>query len=192
MKKIALTALALMLLLSACGNGKWPAVPTAGSAPTPTPTMAPAEERTYNQDFGTYTVPAGWVESVIYSSEDKFFYMKAGTEGEEEPNNISINAGTNRYSLEEHEQFRDAILRQLLYQVQGMEANLTGDGYFTEADIMVYKFQITHEDSDVITTQYYLVNNYSYVLVHETTFSEPEETDTVAEAIVESFRWPED
>lgn len=183
-----LTMLALTLFLSACGGRP----EMAGPSTTPEESAAPMEEQTYMKDFGTYTVPAGWVESKDFSTRDKTFYVAAGTEGESQPNNISVNAGTNRYSLEEHELFRDAIVRQLMLQLQGTKANLTGSGYFTEADINVYKFQITEEDSDVITTQYYLVNDYSYVLIHETTFTDPQETDAVAEAIVESFRWPED
>ena len=31
----------------------------------------------------------------------------------EKPDNISIHVGKNKYSLEEHEQFRDAIVQQI-------------------------------------------------------------------------------
>ena len=34
--------------------------------------------------------------------------------------------------LNEHEQFRDAIVQQILMQLEGMEASLNGDGTYTE------------------------------------------------------------
>ena len=84
-------------------------------------------------DFpGSYTVPEGWAKMERYSTENKIFYAEEGHEDEEMPDNISIEVGTNRYGADEHEKFREAILRQLAVQLQSVDAELTGDGTFTE------------------------------------------------------------
>ena len=77
-----------------------------------------------------------------YSTENKIFYAEEGHEDEEMPDNISIEVGTNRYGADEHEKFREAILRQLAVQLQSVDAELTGDGTFTEQDYIVYIFTI--------------------------------------------------
>ena len=53
---------------------------------------------------GTYTVPEGWVKSKEHSSAAKFFYVKAGQEKDAQPDNILVNAGKNKYSVQNHEE----------------------------------------------------------------------------------------
>lgn len=136
---------------------------------------------------GSYTVPEGWVKAEAYSTDEKIFYVQNGHENDPTPDNISINVGTNRYSAQEHESFREAIVRQLLAQLQGSGADLTGDGTYTGQDYVVYIFTIT--EGGVTTRQYYIVDDYRYCLVHLTSFTGEEEAYQAAQAIADSFVW---
>ena len=150
-----------------------------------------AEDKTiFNKDFGSYELPKNWIESKEHSTKEKFFYVLKGQEKNRQPNNISINAGTNRYLKTEHEQFRKAILNQLLLQVRnqkGVEVNANGST--TDNGEIVYAF-IT-KNNNVITTQYYIVGDYKYILIQETLFEESGETKKVTKNIIDSFKWKE-
>lgn len=136
---------------------------------------------------GSYTVPENWIKVEKYSTVDKFFYVEEGHEEDEAPDNISIEIGTNRYSEEEHEQFRDAIVRQLMAQLQGVDAELTGDGTYTQHGYVVYIFTIT--EADVVTKQYYITGDQRYCLIHLTSFTGSDNADQAAMAMVDSFTW---
>ena len=139
-------------------------------------------------DFpGSYTVPDGWVKMEKYSTENKIFYVEEGHEDDELPDNISIEVGTNRYNTDEHEKFRDAIVRQLTMQLQGVDAELTGDGTYTEQDYSVYIFTIS--EKDVVTKQYYIVGDKRYCLIHLTNFTGSESVNEAAQAMADSFVW---
>ncbi len=145
---------------------------------------------TYNKEFGSYQISKEWVESVQYSTNNKFFYVKQGEEKESRPNNISINEGKNKYSIEQHMMFRTAILRQLSMQVQGKDGiTINANGRTTESEIIVYTFNINDTRENVTTTQYYIVGDYKYILVHETVYGKSEETDNIAKDIINSFKW---
>lgn len=142
------------------------------------------------KDFGTYEIPVDWIESVAHSTNDKFFYVKEGQENENRPNNISINEGSNKYAANEYENFRMAILNQLSMQIGGDEnVEVTANGSNTKNGYVVYTFNI--KDQDNTTTQYYIVGDYKYILVHETTFGDSAETDSAAQKIIDTFKWKE-
>ena len=127
------------------------------------------------KDFGTYEIPVDWIESVAHSTNDKFFYVKEGT---------------NKYPADEHEKFRSAILNQLSMQIGGDEnVELNANGSNTKNGYVVYTFNI--KDKDTTTTQYYIVGDYKYVLIHETTFGDSNETDSAAQKIIDTFKWKE-
>ncbi len=139
-------------------------------------------------DFpGSYTVPEGWVKAEKCYTPDKTFYVEEGHENDEMPDNISIEAGTNKYSADEHENFRDAILRQLTMQLQGVDATLTGDGTYTEQGDVLYIFTINEEDT--VTKQYYIVGDHQYCLIHLTNFTGSESAGAAAQAMADSFVW---
>ena len=139
-------------------------------------------------DFpGSYTVPDGWVKMEKYSTGNKIFYVEEGHEDDELLDNISIEVGTNRYNVDEHEKFRDAIVRQLTMQLQGIDAELTGDGTYTEQDYILYIFTINEED--VVTKQYYIVGDQRYCLLHLTNFTGSENVNKAARAMADSFVW---
>lgn len=142
------------------------------------------------KDFGTYEIPADWIESEAHSTNNKFFYVKEGQENDNRPNNISVNEGTNKYAASEHEKFRRAILNQLSMQI-GVDENveLNANGSNTKNGYVVYTFSI--KDQDNTTTQYYIVGDYKYILVHETTYGDSTETDSAAQKIIDTFKWKE-
>lgn len=189
-----LTAAVISLMLTGCSGVKgtsasWGVIgrnteESAGEA------QSGDGEIVYQKDFGAYSVPSGWVESSKHSTSDKFFYILEGAEDEARPENISVETGKNKYSENDHESFRRAIANQLAMQVGDTGASITGGGYSTDENV-VYKFVIDMEDGSFATTQYYIVGDYKYVLVHETAAAGSEEADGAAEAIVNSFVWAE-
>ena len=146
----------------------------------------------FEKDFGSYELLDGWVENKKHSTKQKFFYTLKSDANKSRPNNISVNVGTNKYSKDEHEKFKVAILSQLNMQTSSYEGiNLNGEGFTSDNGYIVYKFTIYEENSDTTTTQYYIIGDYKYVLVHETTFGKSEKTDEAAIKIVNSFKWKE-
>lgn len=144
-------------------------------------------------DFpGDYQVPDGWVKSETNSTEQKIFYVQEGHEADERPDNISISVGENRYAAEDHLQFRDAIFRQLAFQTQGLDAELTGEGSFTEQGYPIYIFTIEEKADGVITRQYYVVGEQRYCLIHLTSFAGDKGTYQAAQAMADSFVWKDE
>lgn len=185
MKKAFFLLLVAIFLLGGCSH-------EAGdsSSPADLPDNEPPAEADQNVFPGSYTVPDGWVLAEDFSTGEKFFYIEEGHENDELPDNISINVGANRYSADDHTAFRDAIVQQLLRQLKGIDAELTGDGSYTEQGDVVYTFTIT--ESDVVTRQYYIVGDYRYCLIHLTSFTGSESAYDAAQAMADSFIWNND
>lgn len=177
-KIIGTFLLAAMLCLSACGA---PAGPVEGDAPKP------ESEQPDNTLPGSWTVPEGWVKAEQYSTKDKIFYVEEGHEEDERPDNISIEVGTNRYSAEQHMEFRDAIVRQLTMQAAAAGGELTGEGTFTEQEDVLYIFTISEEGA--VTKQFYIVGDKRYCLIHLTSFTGSEGGEEAARAMADSFAW---
>lgn len=171
MKK-SFVVLWMLLLLCGCGGGTG---------------AAEEEPEADNALPGSWTVPEGWVRAEPYSTAEKIFYVEEGHEEDEQPDNISIEAGTNRYGAEEHLEFRDAIVRQLTMQAAAAGAELTGEGTFTEREDVLYIFTIREED--VVTVQFYIVGDKRYCLVHLTNFTGSEGAEEAARALADSFAW---
>lgn len=181
----------MVLLLAGCGkNGT--SSPQSPSDESVADQQEPSSSETeisseYNAIPGSYTVPDGWEESEKHSTDSQIFYIEEGHENDEKPDNISIHVGKNKYSLDEHEQFRDAIVQQILMQLDGIEAQLNGDGTYTEQGELLYIFTI--DEGDIVTTQYYIVKDYGFCLIQLTNFSGSETTEQAARDMVDSFVW---
>lgn len=145
----------------------------------------------YQKSYGSYIILDDWIE-VDRSTDTKSFYAKDGTENDLRPDNISVEVGTNPYSLEEHEEFGRAIQAQLAAQLAQIDSDttLTGSGTTTENGDIVYIFTI-EEAGKGAAVQYYIVGEKRYCMVYETIYSDKEECDRVAQKIVDSFQWAE-
>ena len=72
-------------------------------------------------------------------------------------------------------------------QLDGIEAQLNGDGTYTEQGDLLYIFTI--DEGDIVTTQYYIVKDYGFFLIQLTNFSGSETTEQAARDMVDSFVW---
>ena len=190
MKKILIVLLTMVLLLAGCDkNGT--SSPQSPSDESVADQQEPSSETEISSEDhaipGSYTVPEGWEKSEKHSTDSQIFYIEEGHENDEKPDNISIHVGKNKYSLDEHEQFRDAIVQQILMQLDGIEAQLNGDGTYTEQGDLLYIFTI--DEGDIVTTQYYIVRDYGFCLIQLTNFSGSETTEQAARDMVDSFVW---
>lgn len=139
-----------------------------------------------------YTVPEGWVKEETRSTPEKVFYVQEGHENDGQPDNISVNIGENPYGKDQHVQFKEAIFHQLVVQIGGLNAELYGEGTFTEQGDPLYIFTIEDKDDGVTTTQYYVVGDYRFGLIHLTNFTGSESADEAAQTMAESFVWKEE
>ena len=191
MKMMFAALLVMACLLTGCNGNQGNSMQdssgsTNDASISQTDQMQSDEESTFP---GTYTVPGGLVKSEVYSTADKIFYLQEGHEKDEQPDNIAINVGSNRYSLDEHPVFRDAILQQLLMQLDGVKADLNGDGTYTEQGYVLYTFTIKESETGIVTKQYYIVDDHRYCLIQLTNYTGSERMDETAETIVNSFVW---
>ena len=144
----------------------------------------------YTKEFGSYTVKSGWIESKTHSTKTKFFYVKDGEDNEKKPNNISINQGKNKYSKDQHLQFKDAITKQLAAQTKGSKnATINASGSTTKNGYTLYTFILKSNDSTA--TQYYIVGEKKYVMIYETVWADKDgtEADEVAHQMNDTFKW---
>lgn len=166
----------------------------ASDSETPDETTAADEPEESEADGipGTYTVPDGWVKAEDHSTSEFIFYTREGETQDAQPDNISINVGSNLYSLEESGMFLEAVMRQLAMQAEAANAkDLTGSGSITEQGYTLFTFTIEGADGTK-AKQHYIVKNYGYCLIYATSFSGSEEVFDVAQSMVDSFVWDED
>lgn len=194
MKRKIIALLTVMLFLSGCGSGKGQPAQTAAEPPGSSASSqsegdASEDQKQAENDIipGSYTVPEGWVKAEEHSTDTHVFYVEEGHEDDAMPDNISINAGRNRYSLDEHEQFRTAINQQLLMQLDGTDAELNGSGTYTQQGDPLYIFTIS--EGGIVTTQYYIVRDHGFCLIHLTNFSGSENSENAARTMADSFVW---
>lgn len=189
--------LGISLLLAACQGGNGGGRAQGGSKAQSGSAAEGSRENqgndTAEEDFpGEYTIPEGWVKAEKYSSAEQIFYVEEGHEEDGQPDNISISIGTNRYSADEHEEFREAILRQIMMQIgKRPGVQLYGDGTHTEQGYVVYIFTIDEEQEGIVTKQYYVVDDYRFCLIHLTNFTGSESANEAAKEMADSFVWKE-
>ncbi len=170
-------------------RGDYVQSPTLEDTPRQQEADAPSPEKSGNAWPGTYTVPEGWVKAEAYSSDDMIFYVEQGHENDSAPDNISINIGTNRYAADDHESFRDAIVRQLTMQIKDSpDTGLDGTGTHTEQGYVEYIFTIREPDG-VVTEQHYIVGDNRFCLIQLTNYTGSESAGKAAQEMADSFVW---
>lgn len=199
-KKHGMVALFICLCLMAGGCGRHHAAVTQhASADDHTSQNTHGQNNAHRQDEdeeeeqdvalpGTYTVPDGWVKADEHSTDQKFFYVKKGHEHDTQPDNISINVGKNRYSADEHEDFKEAIVSQLAMQIGNSGAALDAYAAKTKQGDVLYVFTIT-EDRGIVTKQYYVIGDRRYCLIQLTNYSGSDAVTDAADEMAESFTW---
>ena len=204
MKRLGiLTALLLALLLTACAGRAaeeetTPTTPPTEAvttlAPETEPTEPPTEATTEVQTEApeeaaySYTVPDGWVKAG--EQMGMAFYTEDGHENDAMPDNISVSIGESRYSLDDQETFKAAVLQLIGMQIgDSSSTQVYAEGITTEQNLITYKFVI--DDGDTVTTQYYILKDYGFCLVQLTNFTGASAPDEAAQAIVDSFAWNE-
>jgi hypothetical protein len=146
----------------------------------------------FEKDFGSYRVPEGWEESESHSTDEKYFYVPRGNDDLEWTDNISVNIGSNKYSEEELDDFKEAIMEQYATQIDLEDTDgVVGFAYKTPQGYPVLVFTVTEIDG-LITRQYYIVADHKFCLVHVTCKDDPEDAERTSKCIVESFIWAEE
>lgn len=146
-------------------------------------------QTTVNASFGTYRID-GLVKRNDHSTPNKTFYSLKKDKYKSRPDNVSVELGTNKYSKEQYLAFKTAIQLQLYSQV-GRDATIVGNGITTTKGNNVLKFIIKKQNDPMETTQYYIVGDYKYVLVHETSFTQNQDLNVAVYNIVDTFEWNE-
>jgi hypothetical protein len=179
MKKVFLI-LSICLLFTGCTLNKRNAIYKLEKRTNP-------YENRIEMSFGTFSIPSTWVKREDHSTSSKYFFANKN-DSKSIPNNISVEMGTNHYSIDDHMSFKTAIQNQLAYQVKSSGATINGSGTTTKNGYVVYTFRV--DMGSQITVQHYIVGDYKYVLVHETIWDgDSSDTDYAAKEIVNSFKW---
>lgn len=74
--------------------------------------------------------------------------------------------------------------------MEGIKAELNGDGTYTEQGDLLYIFTI--DEGEIVTTQYYIVKDYGFCLIQLTNFSGSITTDEAVRSMVDSFVWDDE
>lgn len=145
------------------------------------------KEHYEKKDFGNFLLHSDFVENKAYSDGEKFFYVARSDNGKVGfVNNISIIQGRNKYTMAQHEQFRDVILKQLAWQCQNTDAQIFGDGRQTHNGYIVYTFKIVKPNE--ITTFFYIIHkDNAYIQIQETTRGDAKLTDEATLMMVNTF-----
>lgn len=150
------------------------------------------ETKTFSIDgYGTFSISDNYMIREDHSTKEKPFFVDKKDEHSERPNNISANGGTNFYSIDEVDKFKDAIFIQMARQAKAYKATLTSSGSTTKNGYPVLRFNL--EASSQKTVQFYVMGDHKYFLVHATIFDLKEEDSVIeaAEYIANSFTWEE-
>lgn len=142
-----------------------------------------------NTSFGTYRID-GLIKRRDHSSATKTFYVLERDKYKTTPDNVSVELGTNYYSKKQMTAFKTAIQLQLYSQV-GRDATIVGNGITTTKGNNVLKFIIKKQNDNTEIIQYYIIGDYKYVLVHETSFSKNTDLNVAVYNIVDTFEWKE-
>ncbi len=145
---------------------------------------------TIYKDFGSYEIPNNWYEDITFVT-GAFSYIKEGTIISEPFNSVTVLYGSNQYSIDEHELFREAILNQLVGQVADVEdVEILGEGIVTSQGYYCYIFELRYNSGEFQKFAY-IVGEKKYCQVDEMNQGTGEESGDVFQSVVDSFIWNE-
>ncbi|MBR2603933.1 MAG: lipoprotein [Bacilli bacterium] len=172
MKKI-LVILGILLLVTGCSL-----------------TNSKNKEKTYKLDnYGSFSISENYMMREDHSTKEKPFFVDKKDEHSSRPNNISVNGGTNYYSIDQVDTFKNAIMQQMAYQAKAYNATLTSSGSTTTNGYPLLRFNMEAKDQKAI--QYYIMGDHKYVMIYATIFEFDDEDSVIeaAEYIANSFVW---
>jgi hypothetical protein len=154
------------------------------------------------KEFGSYNIPSDWIEVDKFPGLAWNFWYSPKDENIEAPDwtHINVSFSRNPFKIKEHENFKKAILSQLLWQfIQAESTQKPEITNFTETttlqNYLMFIITIEHYeiklDKKVTSIQYYIVGNEKHVVLYLTVFDEKEILPTInaAEIITNSFEW---
>lgn len=150
------------------------------------------ETKTFTiEGYGKFTISDNYMIREDHSTKEKPFFVDKRDEHSERPNNISVNGGSNFYSIDEVDKFKNAIFFQMANQAKAYKATLTSSGSTTKNGYPLLRFNM--ESDSLKAVQYYVMGDHKYILVYATIFDFKEEDSVIeaAEYIANSFTWEE-
>ena len=146
----------------------------------------------FEKEFGSYSIPGGWEESINHSTSARYFYIPQGNDDMEWTDNVSVKFATISYAQEDVMEFRENILRTLTIEISGhSDATLTDTGTNTQNGYLLLTFTINRTESEIVKEFYFIIGDYKYCEVILTCMDNPEEAARAARMIVDSFIWAE-
>ena len=141
--------------------------------------------------YGTFSVPAGWEEYELLESGEVKVFVPEGWDGETGTDYITVEYDKSRFAVDEIHDMSSTVLQQLLLQAEG--SVVKGYGGETDSGLPALVYEIDGEEEGVIAVeQYYIVEDYGYVLVNAT--NQQDDNDDVlsaAEHIADTFQFSE-
>jgi hypothetical protein len=153
------------------------------------------------KEFGSYDIPSDWIEADKFPGLAWNFWYSQKDENIEAPDcHISVSFSRNPFKIEEHENFKKAILDQLLRQfMQADPLKKPEIKNFTETttiqNYLLFVFTIEHYemelDKKVTSVQYYIVGDEKHTVLYLTVFDDEKILPTIkaAEIIANTFEW---
>ena len=140
-------------------------------------------------DFGSYIIQAGWSENELLSVNNQLVYTQSGGEQQKETSYFVVAFRTNPYEESQHEIFRQEIIRQLNENdniPQG--ANIEATGTKTQHEDIVYSFEVSLSDDEIMRI-HYIVGNKQHCVIQEMDYNNSEECTSAVEQMIKSFIW---
>lgn len=153
-------------------------------------TPSKVEEKNFTlEGYGSFTISDNYMIREDHSTKDKPFFVDKKDEHSSRPNNISVNGGTNYYSIDQELDFKNAIMIQMAMQAKALNATLTSSGSTTTNGYPLLRFNMEGKDQKAI--QYYIMGDHKYVMIYATIFEFDDEDSVIeaAEYIANSFVW---
>jgi hypothetical protein len=154
------------------------------------------------KEFGSYDIPSGWIEADKFPGLAWNFWYSQKDEDIEAPDwsHISVSFSRNPFKIEEHENFKKAILDQLLRQFMRADpAQKPEIKNFTETttaqNYLLFIINIEHYETKlnkkVTSIQYYIVGEEKHTVLYLTVFDDEKilPVTEAAEIIANSFEW---
>ena len=144
---------------------------------------------TVKTDFGMYTLQEGWEKKEAYSTDELYLYAQDSVEMKDGTSYFMISCRTNPYPEEQHKQFNQSILKQLLENENiPSDTSINATGYTTDKNNRVYSYEIKLND-DEIMRMHYIMGEKRHCLIQEINYNGSADCSDVVKEVINSFVW---